>query len=99
VRFGGQKVAQNYCLEYVKLKVLTENIPCKSDPTGYAKHYESTSVAFSTGTGVDLRINRALEARLASFDYVHSWLGPVAGTNFNQGFRFSVGLGLKIGTW
>ncbi len=99
VRIGGQKITQDYCLEYEESKVLTEKKLCKTDSTGYAKHYESTGIAFSTGTGVDLRINRALEARLISFDYVHSWLAPVAGTDFNQGFRFSVGLGLKVGTW
>ena len=99
VRFGGQKITQDYCLEYQQTKVLTEKILCKTDPTGYAKHYESTGIAFSTGTGIDLRINRAMEARLVSFDYIHSWLGPVAGTDFNEGFRFSVGVGLKVGTW
>ena len=99
VRFGGQKITQDYCLEYQKSKVLTENKLCKTDPTGYVKHYESTGVAFSTGTGIDLRINRVFEARLASFDYIHSWLGPVAGMEFNEGFRFSVGVGLKVGTW
>jgi hypothetical protein len=99
VRFGGQKITQDYCLQYEKSKTLREEKLCKTDPTGYTKHYESTGVAFSTGTGVDLRINRVLEARLVSFDYIHSWLGHVAGTDFNEGFRFSVGLGLKVGTW
>jgi len=99
VRFGGQKITQDYCLKYEKSKVLTEEKLCKTDPTGYVKHYESTGVAFSTGTGVDLRINRILEARLVSFDYIHSWLARVGGTDFNQGFRFSAGLGLKVGTW
>lgn len=98
-RFGGQKITEDYCLEYESSKDLTDKRLCKTDVTGFAKHYESTGMAFSTGTGVDIRINRALEAHLVSLDYIHSWLGPVAGTDFNNGFRLSVGLGLKVGTW
>jgi hypothetical protein len=99
-RIGGQKITQDYCLKYGFVHNGSKlSRPCESDPTGSSKHYEGTGVAMSTGAGVDLRINRALEVLLANFDYLHSWLGPVAGTDFSHGLRFSFGLGLKLGTW
>ena len=100
VRFGGQKITEDYCLVYGDIgHMLQPARPCKSDPTGYLKHYEATGPSVSIGTGVDFQLNRAFELRVAQLDYIHSWLGPVAGTDFNQGVRFTFGMGLKVGTW
>jgi len=100
VRFGGQKITEDYCLEYGEIgHMLKPARPCKTDPSGYPEHYEATGPSFSIGTGVDLQLNRALEVRVAQFDYIHSWLPLVHRTDFSQGARFTLGIGLKIGTW
>lgn len=100
IRVGGQKVTQDYCLRYDAIGVgVTDGTPCKSDPTGYARHYEATGPALSLGSGLDVRLSRVFEVRIANLDYVQSWTGKVHGTDFNQGLRFTMGVGLKIGTW
>jgi hypothetical protein len=63
------------------------------------EHHEATGPSFSIGTGLDLQLNRALELRVAQFDYIHSWLPTIHGTEFNQGARFTFGIASKIGTW
>jgi len=37
--------------------------------------------------------------RVANLDCTHSWLGDLNGRNFDQGFRFSTGIVLRLGTW
>jgi hypothetical protein len=99
-RVGGQKVTEDYCLEYAAIGGgVTDGTPCKSDPTGYVRHYEATGPALSLGSGIDVRLNRIFEVRIANLEYVHSWMGKVHGSDFNQGLRFTMGVGLKIGTW
>ena len=73
--------------------------PCKSEPNLRAQHYESTGFSISTGGGLDVKVNNALAIRVANVDYMYSWLHPVAGTDYNQGLRFTTGLVLRIGTW
>jgi hypothetical protein len=65
----------------------------------YAKEYETTGVSLSFSGGADLRLNRALAFRVANFDYIRSWLHPINGYEFNQGYRLSTGLVLRVGTW
>lgn len=100
LRFGGQKITESFCLKYAPNPWgLHDAPPCASDPSGYAQHYETTGPSFSTGGGVDLRLNRALALRMANLDYIHSWMSDLNGTSFNDGFRFSFGVGLRVGTW
>lgn len=100
MRVGGQKVTEDYCLKYGAIGGgVTNSPPCVTDPTGWARHYETTGPALSFGTGVDLRLTRAFELRLADLDYMHSWVGRFQGKDFSQGVRLSFGVGLEIGTW
>jgi hypothetical protein len=99
-RFGGQKVTREYCaVDDALPQGLSVGTPCKSEPNLRAQHYESTGFSISTGGGLDVKLNNALAVRVANLDYMYSWLSPVAGANYNQGLRFSMGLVLRIGTW
>jgi hypothetical protein len=99
-RIGGQKITQDYCTaNYTKIEGLMDGKPCTSEPNGRSKHYESTGFSISMGGGVDVKLNKALAFRVGNFDYMYSWLHPVAGTDYNQGLRFTTGLVLRIGTW
>jgi hypothetical protein len=99
-RVGGQKITEDYCAVYGKhLPGLNVGTPCQSEPTYRAQHYESTGFSISTGAGLDVKVNRALAIRVANVDYMYSWQHPVAGTNYNQGVRFTTGVVLRIGTW
>ena len=100
LRAGGQKITEEYCLQYGPLPTgLQPGRACETDPTGYAKHYETTGVALSTGVGMDVALTKALSLRLADLNYVHTWVPNLNGTEFSDGVRVSIGLGLKIGTW
>jgi hypothetical protein len=48
---------------------------------------------------VDVKLNNAFAIRVVNFDYVYSWLHPVAGTDYNHGVRLTTGVVLRIGTW
>jgi hypothetical protein len=99
-RAGGQKITEEYCvIQGIPPQGLTVGTPCKSEPDQRAKHYESTGFSIFTGGGLDIRVNKALAIRVANVDYLHSWLQPVAGTDYNQGIRFTTGVVLRIGTW
>jgi hypothetical protein len=63
------------------------------------QHWESTGLSMSMGGGVDVRLNAGLAWRFANLDYVHSWVGQLNGVNFDQGFRFTTGVVLRLGTW
>ena len=100
LRAGGQKLTEEYCLEYgTQPETLAPGRVCKSDPSGYAAHYELTGAALSTGAGLDLRVCNAFNVRLADFDYVHTWVPRLNRTDFSEGYRFSVGVGIRVGTW
>jgi hypothetical protein len=99
-RVGGQKITEEYCAVPDKFPGgLMLGTPCKSEPNLRAQHYESTGFSISTGAGLDVKLNNALAIRVANVDYMYSWLHPVAGTDYNQGVRFTTGLVLRIGTW
>ena len=99
-RVGGQKITQEYCADHGdKPAGLSTGTPCQSEPNLRAQHYESTGFSISTGAGLDVKLNSALAVRVANLDYMYSWLHPVAGTDYNQGVRFTTGIVLRIGTW
>jgi hypothetical protein len=103
LRFGGQKITGEYCQHHGQLPTgLQPGRLCQdqNSPTcPYAQHFETTGVALSTGAGVDFRLSRALSVRLADLSYVHTWVPSLNGTDFSRGLRFSMGVGLKVGTW
>jgi len=65
----------------------------------YTKNWHENGFALSMGAGIDIGINRALGFRLVSLDYLRSWLRPLNGADFQQGFRFSTGLIVNMGSW
>lgn len=103
LRVGGQKITEEHCQHYGPLPTgLQPGRLCQdqNSPTyPYAQHFETTCAALSTGAGVDLRLSRALSLRLADLSYVHTWVPNLNGTDFSRGLRFSIGVGLQVGTW
>jgi len=103
LRAGGQKITEEYCQHYDPLPPgLHSGRLCqdRNSPTyPYAQHFETTGPAFSTGAGLDLRLTRALTLRLADLNYVRTWVPSLNGTDFGRGLRFSMGVGLQVGTW
>jgi hypothetical protein len=82
-----------------KQKLLTAGDKLSDYRDAYIQHFESTGFSLSIGGGMDVALNRALTLRLANLEYMRLWLGSLNGTDFDHGVGFSVGLGLRIGTW
>jgi hypothetical protein len=102
-RVGGQKITTQYQRPKTDEQALP---PMKSDgvKTGgfeafTTQNYETTGLSMSIGGGLDIGLNRALAVRVANLDYTHSWLADLNGRNFDEGFRFTTGLVLRLGTW
>jgi len=102
LRLGGQKITlqQSFPAE--------RNLIANSLPPGtglnpyynlFNNSYESTGLALSVGGGVDYRLYPGLALRVAGLDYLHSWLSPVNGRDFDTGIRLTTGVVLRLGTW
>jgi hypothetical protein len=102
LRFGGQKVTQEYLDPELKEEA-ERNLPkgkkLNSVHDQYAKDFETTGFSMAVGGGLDLAVHPALAVRVANLEYVRSWLGQLNGGDFDRGFRFSTGIVLRIGTW
>ena len=103
LRVGGQKITEEYCQHYGPPPEGLHTGRFCQDPNSpthpYAQHFETTGPALSAGVGLDVRLTRALSLRLADLNYVHTWVPRLNGTDFSNGFRLSMGMGLQIGTW
>jgi hypothetical protein len=103
VRAGGQKITEEYCQHYGRppagLHLGRFCLDGNSPSYPYAQHFETTGAALSTGTELDVRLTHALNLRLVDLNYVRSWVPDLNGTDFRKGLRFSIGLGLQVGTW
>lgn len=102
VRVGGQKVTLQHA-DPKERALITSIVPEGTDLNPYyhlfTTNYESTGLSMSMGGGIDYRLYSGLALRVANLDYVHSWLAPVNGMDFNQGVRFTTGVVLRLGTW
>jgi hypothetical protein len=102
LRFGGQKITEQY-MDQRERQLIEKLVPPGQQLNPYydlfTTSYESTGPSLSVGGGIDYRLTAALAVRVAGIDYVHSWMDPVHGTNFNSGTRFTTGLVLRVGTW
>jgi len=95
MRAGGQKVTEQDGTESsLQGQKVSSSLPLAPD-----NQIETTGFSFSVGGGMDIKLNRALGLQLANLEYVHSWLGTLNDVNLNNGFRFSMGLVLRVGTW
>jgi hypothetical protein len=65
----------------------------------YTSSAETNGLSLAAGSGVDLKLNRALALRVANLEYTHSWVGGLNGLEFQNGLQFSTGLVLRMGTW
>jgi hypothetical protein len=65
----------------------------------YTISNDTNGFSVQSGAGVSYRINSALQLRVASIDYRHSWLRALDGQNYSGSFNFSTGLTLRMGTW
>jgi hypothetical protein len=102
LRVGGQKITEEVT-DPVRRKRIESELPPGGDLQPFydqfTKHYESTGLSLSVGGGLDLRVHPSMAVRVASFDYVRSWLNEVNQTNFNRGLRFTSGVVLRLGAW
>jgi len=101
-RIGGQKITESYTDPVLK-EFLLSTLPPDKKPKDvyfdYTTPYETTGLMISASGGMDVRLNRALALRLASVDYVHSWLKQLNGRDYSNAVRISTGLVLSVGTW
>lgn len=100
--FGGLKVTQEQM--YPERKKLLEAAYAPAmlsheHHDEYTRQEESTGFAIAAGGGLNVRLNGALELRIASLEYTRAWMKPVNGLDYSQGLQFSSGLVLKMGTW
>jgi hypothetical protein len=101
-RFGGQKVTLLHSDPQKRSQIensLPPNTKLNQYYTLFTQTYESTAMSLSVGAGVDYRLHPGFALRLVNLDYVHSWLSPVVGRDFNGGVRLTSGVVLRIGTW
>jgi hypothetical protein len=94
---GGNKLTQELLLPGVKA-VLAKTSP---DPNhdAYTEQFQSDSFSFAAGSGMDVRLNRALAFRLANVEYTRSWAHELNGFQPPHGLQFKTGLVLHMGTW
>jgi hypothetical protein len=67
--------------------------------SAWAVEHQSTGVALSAGTGVDVLLTRALAWRVADLEYTHSWISNADQIHANDGLRIATEFVLRIGTW
>jgi hypothetical protein len=65
----------------------------------YLVYKEASGFSLAAGGGIDYRLNRAIQLRLARFDYRRSWAPPINGRDYSQGLQFTTGLVVRMGTW
>lgn len=103
VLIGGNKLT-NYQVDHARETILKAEAKRKGidppAPEAYTTQEITHGLALLAGTGVDLRLNRALALRLGSLEYARSWAATPSGANsMSQGLQLSSGVILRMGTW
>jgi hypothetical protein len=99
---GGHKIYEERIYPELEKELLAEGVKgtyYRNVYLDYTQNWHENGFAVSIGAGLDIGINRALGFRAVSVDYLRSWLGPLNGSEFNQGFRISTGLIVNVGGW
>jgi hypothetical protein len=99
---GGQKISEERLYPELQKELLAQGVKgtyYRDVYMDYTQSWRRNGLAISMGAGVDIGINRALGFRLASVDYLHSWLSGLNGAEFREGIRFSTGLIVNMGSW
>jgi hypothetical protein len=100
---GGIKVTQEY--RDPVLEAEAASMPDKNEQQDIAKHnfyttdWDQAGFAMHFGGGLNFKLNNALELRVASVNYEHSWIGPMHGIQYRNAVQFSGGLVIRMGTW
>lgn len=103
VLVGGKKLTR-YEVDLVREALLKTEATRKGrelpGPEAYSQSDIRHGLALLAGTGIDVRLHRALALRLASVEYSRSWAGATSDTrSYNQGLQLSTGVILRMGTW
>jgi hypothetical protein len=103
VLVGGMKITQEERFPEKKAEVEAAN--AHIDPflaytlhDQYASHAESTGLAVTAGAGLDYKLNDALAIRVVNLEYLYSKVHPVNGASYENGFQFTTGVVLRLGT-
>lgn len=100
---GGHKITQSK-VDPVKKQEWDEEMqrnPMNVPPPvpDYMEFKEANAFAMRAATGVDVRLTSAVALRLANLGYMRTWTSPINGVNYNNGFQFTSGVVLRMGTW
>jgi len=99
---GGHKIYEERFFPNLRDELLAQGVKgtyYRNVYLDYTQNWQQNGLAVSIGAGVDIGINRAIGLRLASVDYLHSWLSDMNGSDFRNGIRFSTGLIVNVGSW
>ena len=100
---GGTKVTQEY--RDPTLEAEAAGMPVKNEQEDIAKHnfyttsWDRNGFTMHMGGGLNLRLNNALELRMANVSYEHTWMGPLNGVQYRNAVQVSGGLVIRMGTW
>jgi len=102
ILMGGTKLTQE--LVDPQLRKAIESSAAKSESPYvlhplYAKDRETNGFTIQAGSGLDVKLNSALSYRVVNLEYSHSWTKELNGINYRNGFQFTSGLDLRMGTW
>ena len=102
ILMGGTKLTQE--LVDPQLRKAVESSAAKSESPYvlhplYAKDRETNGFTILAGSGLDVKLNSALSYRVVNLAYSHSWTKELNGINYQNGFQFTSGLVLRMGTW
>ena len=102
---GGEKLTHElmYPERYALLTAIWKSQGSDPDkaptPDQYTYTSETNGFSLQGGLGLDYRINSALQLRVASVDYRHTWVPPLDGRNYANSLSFTTGLVLRMGSW
>lgn len=102
VLFGGTRVTEELMHPALKLGLTENAVRQGNEPPAhedYTTKFQADGFTVSAGTGLDVRINRALAIRLVSLEYRHSWLPAMNGRSFEDGLAIRTAVVLRMGTW
>lgn len=100
---GGMKITQEY--KDPAKEAQANQMPDKTEQESIAKHnyyatdWDDNAFTLHAGAGLNVRLNRAFELRVADLTYEHTWLAPMNGLQYRSGFKLSWGLVLRMGVW
>lgn len=101
ILFGGHKITTERVLPEVRTALIesSQKLDFKLLRPQYTESKLTDGFAMAVGLQMDIGLNRVLNFRLASVEYLRTWLPAQQWGDYQTGFRVSTGLVLKVGTW